>query len=102
MATLNITDAKRLVVKIGSALLVDAETGAMQHEWLESVCADVARLRANGTEVVLVSSGAVALGRGLLGLARRGALPLEQSRAAAAAGQISLARAYEVALAPMA
>ena len=99
MATLNLTDAKRLVVKIGSALLVDAETGKLRQEWLESLCADVAQLRARGTDIVIVSSGSIALGRGRLGLGRD-ALPLRQAQAAAASGQISLARAYEQALDP--
>ena len=97
MATL-LTDAKRLVIKIGSALLVDAETGALRQSWLTSLAADVARIRARGTDVVLVSSGSIALGRGVLGLPAA-ALPLEQSQAAAAVGQIRLARAYEEALA---
>ena len=97
MATL--TDAKRLVVKIGSALLVDSETGALRQDWLTSLASDVARIRARGTDVVLVSSGSIALGRGVLGLPPT-SLALEQSQAAAAVGQIRLARAYEEALAP--
>lgn len=96
MATLK--DAKRLVVKIGSALLVDRETG-LRSEWLQSLAADVARIRARGTDVILVSSGSIALGRGVLGLPAT-ELPLEQSQAAAAVGQIRLARAYEEALEP--
>ncbi|ARO14901.1 glutamate 5-kinase [Ketogulonicigenium robustum] len=91
--------ARRLVVKIGSALLVDRATGTLQREWLESLAADVARLRAAGTQVILVSSGSIALGRGVLGMPA-GALALEQSQAAAAVGQIRLARAYEEVLAP--
>ena len=97
MATL--TDAKRLVVKIGSALLVDRETGKLRADWLTTLAADVARIRARGTDVILVSSGSIALGRGVLGLPTT-ALTLEQSQAAAAVGQIRLARAYEEALAP--
>ena len=96
MATL--TDAKRLVVKIGSALLVEAGVG-LRSAWLTSLAADVAALRARGTDVILVSSGSIALGRGVLGLAD-GELPLEQAQASAAVGQIRLARAYEEALAP--
>lgn len=96
MATLR--DAKRLVVKIGSALLVDRNTGALRAEWLEGLADDVARLRARGTDVVLVSSGSIALGRGTLGLPD-GTLTLEQSQAAAAVGQIRLAGAYDAALA---
>ena len=92
-------DAKRLVVKIGSALLVDAETGKLRRAWLESLAADVAAIRKRGTDVILVSSGSIALGRGVLGLPVA-TLPLEQSQAAAAVGQIQLARAYEEVLSP--
>ncbi len=97
MATLSA--AKRLVVKIGSALLVDRETGDLRQDWLKSLAEDVARIRARGTDVILVSSGSIALGRRVLGLPS-GALALEQSQAAAAVGQIRLARAYEEILAP--
>jgi len=92
-------DAKRLVVKIGSALLVDAQTGKLRRAWLKSLAADVAAIRKRGTDVILVSSGSIALGRGVLGLPVA-ALPLEQSQAAAAVGQIQLARAYEEVLSP--
>ncbi|MCW1950688.1 MAG: glutamate 5-kinase [Octadecabacter sp.] len=94
----SLKEAKRLVVKIGSALLVDQATG-LRSDWLRSLAADVAALRARGTDVILVSSGSIALGRGVLGLPRT-ELALEQSQAAAAVGQIRLARAYEEALAP--
>ncbi|MCU9837075.1 glutamate 5-kinase [Ruegeria sp. WL0004] len=97
MATL--TAARRLVVKIGSALLVDRKTGDLRAEWLRSLAQDVAWLKGQGMDVILVSSGSIALGRGVLGLPRT-ALPLEQSQAAAAVGQIRLARAYEEALDP--
>ncbi|MCC1491872.1 glutamate 5-kinase [Cognatishimia sp. F0-27] len=97
MATL--TDARRVVVKIGSALLVDRKTGALRAAWLQSLAADVAELKARGADVILVSSGSIALGRGVLKLGEA-ALPLEQSQAAASVGQIRLARAYEEALAP--
>lgn len=97
MATLN--NAKRVVVKIGSALLVDRETGALRADWLHALAQDLAALRARGSGVIVVSSGSIALGRGVLGLGQ-GALALEHSQAAAAAGQIKLARAYEEALAP--
>ena len=94
-----LTDAKRLVVKIGSALLVDRDTGRLRDDWLLALAEDVADLRAKGTDVILVSSGSIALGRRVLRL--EGAdLPLEQSQAAAAVGQIRLARAYEAALEP--
>ena len=95
MATLSA--AKRIVVKIGSALLV--ENGELRADWLASLAEDVAELRAKGKDVILVSSGSIALGRSVLGLSL-GNLPLEQSQAAAAAGQIRLARAYEQALQP--
>ncbi|MGB8622323.1 MAG: glutamate 5-kinase, partial [Paracoccaceae bacterium] len=97
MAALNA--AKRLVVKIGSALLVDRATGALRAEWLQALAQDVADLKGRGVDVVLVSSGSIALGRSVLGLGD-GPLALEQSQAAAAVGQIRLARAYEEALAP--
>ncbi|MBL4927139.1 glutamate 5-kinase [Tabrizicola sp. KVB23] len=90
--------AKRLVVKIGSALLVDRATGLRQG-WLSALAMDVAEAKVRGTDVVLVSSGSIALGRKVLGLPD-GALTLEQSQAAAAVGQIRLARAYEEVLAP--
>ncbi|MFN3278470.1 MAG: glutamate 5-kinase [Paracoccus hibiscisoli] len=89
--------ARRLVVKIGSALLVGPE--GLRGDWLRGLCDDVADWRARGCDVVLVSSGSIALGRRVLGLPG-GALPLEQAQAAAAVGQIRLARAYEEALAP--
>ena len=88
------TRARRIVVKIGSALLVDRVTGQRRATWLASLADDVAVLVAEGREVVLVSSGAIALGRHVLGLPK-GPLELEQSQAAAAVGQISLASAYQ-------
>ncbi|MTH63488.1 glutamate 5-kinase [Paracoccus sp. DK608] len=99
MATVtpDLARAQRLVVKIGSALLVDAQ--GLRAEWLRALCDDVAAARARGTDVVLVSSGAIALGRKVLDLPA-GPLRVEQSQAAAAVGQIRLARAYEEALAP--
>src|SRR5690348_4480634 len=85
--------AKLIVVKVGSALLVDAVTGALRRDWLKSLCADIAALKKEGKSVVLVSSGAIALGRRALGL-KSGALLLEESQAAAAVGQVKLAEAY--------
>jgi glutamate 5-kinase len=82
------------VVKVGSALLVDGESGRLNRAWLETLIEDMVRLRRQGKEVVLVSSGAIALGRRHLGLAR-GPLRLEESQAAAAVGQIRLAHAYK-------
>jgi len=89
--------ARRLIVKIGSALLV-AESGEIRRPWLAALAADVARCRAGGQEVILVSSGAIAVGRRHLGLAGR-RLRLEEKQAAAATGQIRLAHAYQEALA---
>jgi glutamate 5-kinase len=87
------------VVKIGSALLVDRISGALKGDWLQTLASDVAWLKGQGKDVILVSSGSIALGRGVLGLDDLD-LPLEQSQAAAAVGQIRLARAYEEALTP--
>jgi glutamate 5-kinase len=89
--------ARRLIVKIGSALLV-AERGEIRRPWLAALADDVARCRARGQEVILVSSGAIAVGRRQLGLAGR-RLRLEEKQAAAATGQIRLAHAYQEALA---
>ena len=83
----------RLVVKIGSALLVDGRTGQLRAQWLAALAADIAMLKAEGRDVVIVSSGAIALGRRLLGLPGK-TLPLDQSQAAAAAGQIALSQAW--------
>lgn len=88
------TNARRIVVKIGSALLADRDTGTLKTEWLASLVADVAELARQGKDVVLVSSGSIALGRHKLGLPK-GPLELEQSQAAAAVGQIGLAHAYQ-------
>ena len=85
--------ANRIVVKIGSALLVERDTGKLKSAWLASLMDDVAALAKAGKDVVLVSSGAIALGRHTLKLPK-GPLELEQSQAAAAVGQISLAHAY--------
>ena len=93
-AARRLTDAKRVVIKVGSALLVDGLKGRLNRAWLEGFAADVARLRKRGQDVILVSSGAIALGRRHLGLT--GAkLRLEESQAAAAVGQIRLAHAYK-------
>ena len=88
-----LTEARRLVVKIGSALLVDQDTGTLRRAWLDALAADIARLKRAGQEVVIVSSGAIALGRRMIGLAP-GPLKLEESQAAAAIGQVALAHAY--------
>jgi glutamate 5-kinase len=93
-----LASSKRLVVKIGSSILVDEAKGEIRHDWLEALTGDVARLHKKGCEIVLVSSGAIRLGRTHLKLAS-GALKLEESQAAAATGQIRLAHAYQEALA---
>lgn len=85
--------ARLAVVKVGSSLLIDAAKGELRRAWLTSLCADIADLRKAGTRVIMVSSGSIALGRRLLGLAE-GVLRLEESQAAAAAGQVRLAEAY--------
>ncbi len=87
-------EAQRIVVKIGSALLTDRATGRLKSAWLNSLMDDVAELAQGGKEIVLVSSGSIALGRHALNLPK-GPLELEQSQAAAAVGQISLAHAYQ-------
>ena len=87
-------NAKRIVVKIGSSLLVDGATGLLKSDWLASLSDDIAKLRGSGKDVIVVSSGAIALGRNVLKLPK-GALKLEDSQAAAAVGQIDLAHAYE-------
>ncbi|MBN9318495.1 MAG: glutamate 5-kinase [Caulobacterales bacterium] len=91
--------ARRIVVKVGSALVVDPHTGAPNRAWLADFAADVARLRARGQSVLVVSSGAGALGRKRLGLARR-ASTLPEKQAAAAAGQSLLMRVWEEAFEP--
>ena len=89
-----LAQARRVVVKVGSALLVDARNGRLNRSWLETLIEDLLRLRRRGAQVILVSSGAIALGRRQLGLSA-GALRLEESQAAAAVGQIRLAHAYK-------
>jgi glutamate 5-kinase len=94
LAARRFTEAKRLVVKVGSTLLVDGDKGRLNRSWLESLAADVAACRKRGQDVILVSSGAIALGRRHLNLGI-GKLRLEESQAAAAVGQIRLAHAYK-------
>ena len=76
-----LSKARRIVVKIGSALLVDGKTGAIKASWLASLIDDLADAKVRGAEVIIVSSGAIALGRRTLGLPK-GKLKLEQSQAA--------------------
>ncbi|MFT8564261.1 glutamate 5-kinase [Acetobacter orientalis] len=93
----SLATARRLVIKIGSALVVDAQKAAPRLEWLQSVAADIAQLRKQGTDVTVVSSGAIALARHTLGLTAS-PLSLAEKQAAAAVGQISLAQAWSHAL----
>ena len=93
----DLSTSKRIVVKIGSALLVQ-DDGELRAEWLDALAQDIAALRASGAEIMIVSSGAIAIGRRLLGLAhgpRNRALRLEESQAAAATGQVRLAHAWQ-------
>jgi len=92
MKRVTLSSYRRITIKIGSALLVDRNTG-LKRAWLAALVDDIARLAAAGTEVLVVSSGAIALGRTVLGLGRR-TLRLEESQAAAAVGQIALAGAW--------
>jgi glutamate 5-kinase len=95
--TPSLKDFRRIVVKVGSSLLVDSAAGGLKREWLASLSADIAALHKDGRDVLVVSSGAIALGRAVLRLPT-GALKLEDSQAAAAVGQIALARAWSEAL----
>jgi glutamate 5-kinase len=89
----HLSKARRIVVKVGSALLVDSGAGLLKREWLASLADDVAALKHQKKEIIIVSSGAIALGRRALKL-KAGALRLEESQAAAATGQVRLAQAY--------
>ncbi len=89
--------ARRLVIKLGSALVVDPEAASPRQGWLDEVAADIAGLRATGAEIIVVSSGAIALARRTLGLTQP-RLRLEEKQAAAAVGQIRLAQAWTEAL----
>jgi glutamate 5-kinase len=92
-----LADFRRIVVKVGSSLLVDAAAGRVNEAWLGSLAEDLARLHAQNRDILVVSSGAIALGRSRLRLPS-GALKLEDSQAAAAVGQIELARTWSEAL----
>jgi len=91
-------ESKRLIIKIGSALLVDENTGKIRSKWLTGLAKEIANLKSQGTSVVVVSSGAIAVGRSHLELSS-GILALEQKQASAATGQIRLAHAWQEALA---
>ncbi|MBT5837193.1 MAG: glutamate 5-kinase, partial [Hellea sp.] len=95
MATLE--SSNRIIIKIGSAILVDSEKGGLREGWLNSLCKEVSELKISGKEVTIVSSGAIALGRSRLGLQNR-KLTLSEKQACAAAGQSLLTLTYEKAL----
>jgi len=97
MTTPRLTDFRRIVVKVGSSLLVDARAGKLNESWLAALSADLAALHGDKRDLLVVSSGAIALGRTVLKLPD-GALKLEDSQAAAAVGQIALARTWTEAL----
>jgi glutamate 5-kinase len=97
MKSPRLADFRRIVVKVGSSLLVDSRAGRVNREWLASLAADIARLHGERREILVVSSGAIALGRSVLKLTD-GPLKLEDSQAAAAVGQIALARTWAEAL----
>jgi glutamate 5-kinase len=97
MKTPRLADFRRIVVKVGSSLLVDAQAGRLKEAWLESLIADLAALHGDERDILVVSSGAIALGRTVLKLPP-GRLELEESQAAAAVGQIALARTWTEAL----
>ena len=97
-ALADLSKSKRIVIKIGSALLVDKAKGHVRYQWLETLGEDIAALRARGQEVIIVSSGAIAVGRRHLNLSS-GKLRLEESQAAAATGMVRLAHAYQEVLA---
>ena len=91
--TPSLKDFHRIVVKVGSSLLVDSSAGGLNRDWLASLAADLAALHQDKRDVLVVSSGAIALGRAVLKLPG-GQLKLEDSQAAAAVGQIALARSW--------
>src|SRR6185312_1263113 len=91
--TPSLTDFRRIVVKVGSSLLVDHAAGGLKRAWLDALAADIAELHQGKRDVLVVSSGAIALGRAVLQLPA-GPLKLEDSQAAAAVGQIALARSW--------
>jgi glutamate 5-kinase len=95
--TPRLADFRRVVVKVGSSLLVDSAAGRVHEDWLASLAEDIAGLHEERRDILVVSSGAIALGRAVLRLPR-GSLRLEDSQAAAAVGQIALARTWAEAL----
>ena len=88
-----LTDFRRIVIKVGSSLLVDSDAGSLREAWLGALVEDIANLHRDNRDILVVSSGAIALGRSILKLPR-GPLKLEDSQAAAAVGQTELARVW--------
>src|ERR1035437_9842724 len=95
--TPSLKDFRRIIVKVGSSLLVDSAAGKLKRDWLASLAADIAALHKDKRDLLVVSSGAIALGRAVLKLPA-GPLKLEDSQAAAAVGQIALARSWSESL----
>ena len=93
MSSPELKNFRRIVIKVGSSLLIDSTAGEVRAKWLAALAADIAKLHADGRDVLVVSSGSIALGRSRLKLPR-GPLKLEESQAAAAVGQIALARIW--------
>jgi glutamate 5-kinase len=93
MALPDLKNFRRIVVKVGSSLLIDSDAGEVRASWLAALAADLAKLHGEGRELLIVSSGSIALGRSRLKLPS-GALKLEESQGAAAVGQIALARIW--------
>ncbi len=100
MSQMSLHPYKRIAIKIGSSLLVDETTGLINQAWLESLAHDIAALTKSGKQILVISSGAIALGRGRLGLDKTN-LSLAEKQACAAAGQAILTQSYEAALAPL-
>ncbi|QNT77414.1 glutamate 5-kinase [Entomobacter blattae] len=98
-APLSLSHAKKIVIKVGSALVVNTQTGRLQKEWMQSLAEDIALLSRRGVHIILVSSGAIALARTQLNL-KNGPLRLDEKQAAASIGQIGLAQGWSKALAP--
>src|ERR1035438_6769170 len=93
MARPSLKKFRRIVVKVGSSLLIDSDVGDVRTSWLAALAADLAKLHGEGRDILIVSSGSIALGRSRLKLPR-GTLKLEESQGAAAVGQIALARIW--------
>jgi len=93
----SLSSYKRIIVKVGSSLLTEDNTGALNHNWLAALAKDIAHYKEKGAQIIIVSSGAVAVGRKILNLSAK-KLRLEEKQAAAAAGQIGLFHAWQNAM----